>query len=138
MGSPAGDDRPDYAAWAAAAGLSGGPADDPDKDGYPSMVEYLLQSDAAVPGSVPALSASIGPLPAPSRLTLQFSRRDVPASVRYQVQFSSDLNGWGIPATMTGAVVEPDGSVTETWLSDAPPPGRQAVFGRVVVLPVAP
>ena len=132
-GSPGGDDRPDYATWAAAVGLSGGPLDDPDKDGYASVVEYLLMSDASLPGSLPALTTTIAPMPGPSRLTLQLNRRDVPGSTRYQVQFSSDLSGWNIGATMTGAVIEPDGSIQETWLSDTPPPGRQAVFGRVLV-----
>ena len=136
-GTPGGDDRPGFTEWAAAQGLAGTALDDPDHDGMASILEFALASDPAMASSVPALQSFLAPDPRLGinglNLTLVFTRRDVPPTVRCQVQFSQDLVTWDLPAIPVSAMVLPDGAVSETWRSALPQPARGTVFGRIVI-----
>ena len=94
-----------FESWAALAGLDGtpgkeaGPADDPDQDGVPNLLEYILGGDP--------LTASAGILPVPARdatkLTLTFTRNDNSEGDTVQsIEFGNDLSGW-TPALIPSA-----------------------------------
>jgi len=86
---------PGFVTWAAAKGLTdgnNGPADDPDHDGIPNLVEFYLDGDP--------LAADASILPATSLdatyLTLVFKRRDDAETdlVSQAIEYGSDLSGW--------------------------------------------
>jgi hypothetical protein len=134
-GTPGADDRTTFAAWAAVNGLPGGPADDPDGDGSPSILEFLLGSDPAAPSSRPAVEAAIQPATADTSafLTLTFSRRDISGLSRCVAQFSQDLTSWTLPSTFVSAQAQPDGTVQEMWRCPVPQTSPATLFGRIQI-----
>jgi hypothetical protein len=89
-------------------------AADPDKDGVPNLVEYVMgrnpKSSTAAETSQPVLNLTVQqpPLPAVADLTL---RNAYDPSVKLDVEFSHNLQTWSILASRTG---------TGSWSGSAP------------------
>jgi hypothetical protein len=92
-----------YAAWQAAKFVQpadGGMALDPDHDGLPNLVEYLLGSD---PTAFTTLPAAIDPNNGSPRMVLNYSLRLDADDATLSAEQSTDLETW-IPAVNDGAL----------------------------------
>jgi autotransporter-associated beta strand protein len=83
-----------YAAWETANQIPGsGPDADPDQDGIPNGIEFVIGGDPSGPGS-----ASNALLPTattgPTHLTFVFRRSDDSAALDPAVEYGSNLTGW--------------------------------------------
>ncbi|BCU78054.1 autotransporter-associated beta strand repeat-containing protein [Luteolibacter sp. LG18] len=107
-----------YDGWAAGKGLTAtnnGPTQDPDHDGVPNLMEYVLGGDPLVS------LASILPVQSDDgfNIVLTFSRSDASESeVALNVQWSTDLSTWTdipVPATTSAdAFIQENGSSDDT------------------------
>ncbi len=100
-----------YAAWAAnaargfTAGVNDGPLMDPDHDGIPNILEFVLSTApmTASPAGLPTLKQTAG------QWAFEYDRNDesLPPATNQVVQYGSNLTGWTevtVPATSSGAV----------------------------------
>ena len=127
-GSPGGDDRANYAAWAAANGAGILTADD-DGDGLTNLLQYALNGLPGASSQTPLpVSASPGGV-----LTLTFTRLYDPSDISYVVEFTDNLAATPFAAngTLVSSVNNGNGTLTQTW--QAPAAGPQ-FFGRVRVV----
>ena len=82
-----------------ASGFSGEPTADNDRDGYPSLIEYILGTSDDHPGdtanriSTAVRSVEVGEL-TQNYLTMSFRRITQPGNVRLVPQFSVNLEHW--------------------------------------------
>src|SRR5690606_13988995 len=100
--------RGPYLLWADARGLSGAaqaPDADPDGDGVPNAIEYVLggEPNPAHPGSpssalLPTLSLTA------THVHFVFRRTDASAFLKPFVRYGSDLTGWTTAVHGTGGV----------------------------------
>ena len=94
-----------YAAWAAAAGLTGAQAlatADPDGDGFCNLLEYALGGNPLLPSGAIAPSAE----PSLSAVALTY-RHNKSANVTFAYQTSTDLAAW-TPVALTPSIVNAD------------------------------
>ena len=101
-------------------GYTGGPSDDPDRDGLPNLLEVALGSDPDDANSTALLTTSLDPQ---GRLRLSFLRAS--STLTYTVQASGDLTTWTDLATNPGQVGQ------TTTVTDSPPPGATRRFLRL-------
>jgi len=128
-----------YADWAASpaqgltAGVNDGLMDDPDHDGIPNLLEFVL-------GGNPML-ASRAILPALTHVSgvwaFEYDRSDLslPPATTQVVEYGSDLTGWTaitIPATSGGSVTITPGSPSDHVKVAIPSPGPRT-FARLKV-----
>ncbi len=126
-GTPGGDDRPNFSAWASSNNI-GALTNDEDGDGISNLLEYGLAGNPA--------TSSRSPLPlnglASDYLTLTFRRLQDPADITYTVEFATSLaSPFAADGTLLSSVNNGDGTLTQVWR--APAPGAQ-YFGRVKVV----
>ncbi|MBN8458355.1 MAG: autotransporter-associated beta strand repeat-containing protein [Verrucomicrobia bacterium] len=110
-----------FASWASANGVTGGPNGDSDLDGIPNLVEYALNlNPAASDGSAGTFGGNV----------LSFTKRAEAATngdVTYSIQESDDL---GITDAWTTATPTTD---TATTISYTLPVGGTKKFARLVI-----
>ena len=130
---------PSYESWASdsaqglTAGVNNGPADDPDKDGIPNLIEFALGGAPMVSSqsNLPALTKSAG------GWVFEYDRGDLslsPATTQV-VEYGSNLIGWTpvtIPTTSGGNVTITPGSPSD-HVSVAIPVGGTQTFVRLKV-----
>ncbi len=134
-GTPGGDDRTTFNAWATMHGVPAEPLADPDRDGLPNLAEYVLIGDPL------AGSEAVQPTPVVARLsvggvdddylTLIVRRMDLPSDIGATVEFSTDLVNWSLPGVLISTSANADGTVTETWRAPQPQSGSVQLFGRL-------
>jgi len=109
-----------YAAWAAnaaqglSAGGNDGPMNDPDHDGIPNLLEFVLGGKPmlASPGMLPVLTHTGGVW----AFEYDRSALSIPPATIQVVEYGSDLAGWTdvtIPATSSGNVTVTAGSSSD-------------------------
>ncbi len=134
-----------YAFWASGFEelTDADPAADPDGDGLPNLLEFVLLSDPTVPN---AGNLAQGALDSAGDFVFTFVRSAESVSATSQsFQYSEDLVSWTtlpIPASSTGNIqIETDvpaaGSETVTVRIPATDPARERLFGRLQVLEAA-
>jgi len=108
-----------YASWASdpvrrlTVGVNDGPLDDPDHDGIPNLLEFVLGGDPLVPSQavLPVLAKSAG------SWTFEYDRSSLSLSSTSQVvEYGSNLTGWDslpIPATTFVGVTITPGTVSD-------------------------
>jgi hypothetical protein len=126
-----------YEAWTAIhAGLSDSTAlGDPDKDGIPNVLEYVLNGNPGVAAAVaqPVLSQN------QSQHVFSFSRAAASAADTTQVfQYSTDLDQWtelslSQPTDAKVAIGVVDGAGMQTVTVTIPKQGDMSMFGRLNV-----
>jgi hypothetical protein len=133
-GTPGGDDRQTFAAWLTAHSQSGA-ATDTDGDGLSNLAEYAIGSDPSV-NSVPV--SPTGQFQTftvnnatSNYATLTLRRSNAADNLTQNVEFSTDLATWPIPAVQVAAIDNGDGTRTEVWRSTTPADSSQRMFGRV-------
>ncbi|MEO8350861.1 MAG: lamin tail domain-containing protein [Chthoniobacteraceae bacterium] len=135
-GSPGGDDRPTYDAWAGMHGVSD-PLEDDDRDGISAVAEYRLAGDPEVTSTAPLPTAGVQTVivdDTPGKyFTLTFRAFTAAEDVTHAVEFSTDLAAWTLPGVLISSVDQGDGTVIETWRSPNPINGT-ALFGHVRVV----
>jgi len=128
-----------YAIWAAnpaqglSAGVNDGLIDDPDRDGIPNLLEFVLGGNPMVASRtiLPALT-HIG-----TAWSFEYDRSDLslPPATTQVVEYGSDLTGWTaitIPATSGGSVTITPGSPSDHVKVAIPSPGPRT-FARLKV-----
>ncbi len=126
-----------YASWAAnaaqglSAGVNDGPMDDPDHDGIPNLLEFVLG------GNPMAASRTILPVLTHNGGVWAFeydrSAASIPPGTIQVVEYGSDLAGWTgvtIPATTSGSVTVTPGSSSDHIQVAIPSPGAR-IFVRL-------
>lgn len=125
-GNPGTDDRTTYANWAAAYPGTGSQSVDTDLDGLLNLMEFAL-------GSNP-LQSSTAALPQPGQsdgyATITFTYPPWTAGATRLVEFSTDLLTWQESGHPVSRVVNPDGTLTDTWRASATGP---RTFARLKV-----
>ena len=128
-----------YALWAAAAaqglspGTNDGPMDDPDHDGIPNLLEFVLGGAPMVASRtiLPVLTNTGG------AWALEYERSALsrpPATIQ-QVEYGNDLIGWTaltIPATSADPVTITPGTQSDHVRVTLPTPGT-SIFARLKV-----
>ena len=128
-----------YDDWAAnpaqglTAGLNAGALDDPDHDGLPNLVEFVLGSAPMVSlqTHLPTLKSAAGQ----ALFEYERSRASLPPATTQIVQYSSDMTTWhdiSVPANSFGAVVVTPGSSFDHVAVTIPASGPQT-FVRLKV-----
>lgn len=82
-----------------------GPADDPDGDGLPNLLEYALGSLPGEPSSKALPGAGTTRVAGQSRLTIAFTPAQT-AGLRYIIEASSDLSDWSEQSDITTLLEE--------------------------------
>jgi hypothetical protein len=128
-------DRNDYAVWLADQALppNSSPTDDPDHDGFPNLLEYVLAGNPLAASSPQAPMLTVDP----EQFIFQFSRRKDSATVSQQVlEISEDLEHWSpifitppIAPNVAFGEVQPDG--TQNVTVTVPRDGRSRLIGRL-------
>ena len=97
-----------FSTWADAlpAGQRG-PADDPDFDGIPNLMEYALDLDPA------ANSAGQMPPPSNNGTHITYTYRRVRSDIIYSVEASDNISAWST-ASVNQGTPGPDGTTTAT------------------------
>jgi uncharacterized delta-60 repeat protein len=135
--------EPSFAAWAAGFGLAGtAAADDPDRDGLPSAVEYVLGGNPASP----AASGSGRPTGAleNGNMTFSFQRADSAETpdVVLTVESGTDLTAWpdvftigpDTAASSSGVTITENGLAADTIAVAIPIGTDRARFARIKVM----
>lgn len=132
-----------FQGWASLQGLDGttgkesGANDDPDKDGVPNQLEFVLGGDPLVASRsvLPTSSVSGG------YITLHFNRNDLSETgVNLNVQYSSDLTTWtsNLVGTSSGTesgvivTVEENGDSPDLITVSVPAGSNKKLFSRLV------
>ncbi|MGC4017596.1 MAG: sialate O-acetylesterase [Luteolibacter sp.] len=98
-----------YAAWAAARGVTGGPGNDDDHDGLTNFQEFAFGSHPENASQTAAPTTAVQAIGGVSYLTLTH-RRDLNAlGVTYRASISTDLQTWQDTAVFVDSVRQPDG-----------------------------
>ena len=129
-----------YYAWAAAPaqglapGINDGPMADPDHDGIPNLLEYVLNGAPMTPSRaiLPVSSKNAG------NLVFEYDRSVAsrPPDTTQIVEYGSDLTGWTqvtIPLSSSGPVVITPGTTTDHVKVTVPVAGTKA-FARLRVI----
>ncbi len=132
---------PSFTSWAAGYGLSDpSPNGDPDKDGLPNALEYVLGGNPAQPNSGIAPTASlIG-----NNLVFTFQRADASetADITLRVEASTDLVNWNeiylvgaaTASSSPGVVIQENGTSPDTISVSIPQGSAAARFVRLRVI----
>lgn len=133
-GSPGGDDRVTFAQWATLHGVAD-PNGDNDGDRIINRLEYALGGDPNVNDHeiLPAgRMQELQILSVPAQyLTLSFKRQVGAEDISYQVEVSPDLINWSATAVWVSALVNGDGTLTETWRAAEPSNVSTPLFMRL-------
>ncbi len=123
-----------FVGWISNSGASDTAATaDPDRDGIPNLVEYVLNGGDAVvadPTILPRPGATA------SHFTFTFLRRTLASDVAQIFQYGSSLSAWtDLPLVHGGYVtVSPAGPGVEQVVITLPKDGRTGLFGRLQVI----
>ncbi len=136
-GSPGGDDRITFAAWAAGYPGAGAASADPDFDGLTNVAEYAmgsnpLSNDLGAQPAVAVQPIAVGGIVA-DYLTIAIRRQVGIEDANLRAQFSSDLTTWNENGVLVASILHADGTRTETLRSAAPVDGAGRQFARVRV-----
>ena len=132
-GTPGGDDRTRFDAWARLHGVLDAAADD-EGDGISALLEYALRGNPAgtdrgiLPKGILA-SVTVNGVSG-QYLTLTFRRLLGAEDLAYVPEFSQNLTNWSANGVLLNSVDQNDGSVIETWRAAAPA-GAAPTFGRL-------
>ena len=109
-----------YSTWAASpaqgltAGVNDGPLDDPDRDGIPNLLEFILNGVPTVPSPsiLPKLTFTGG------NWLFEYDRSNLsqPPAITQVVEYGTELTGWTpviIPATSAGPVTITPGNPSD-------------------------
>jgi len=132
-GNPGDTDGYTFAVWAAQNPGSTNPAGDEDNDSFDNRLEYALMGDPAASSTLRSPTAEFTEVSGLDYATLTFTRRTEAEDATFNVQFSTELMTWGIPATLVSSTVNGDGTTTQTWRSVNPVSSQTRLFGRVQV-----
>ncbi len=109
---------PNFATWAAAAGLSGADAAataDPDGDGQKNLAEYAFGTQPLGPQSLQRVQVSAVPVPGQAaQMRVQFPRYSDRADLTYTVERSASLTSWTPLASATGGQPFTGAGLTES------------------------
>lgn len=134
-GVPGGLEDVTYQDWTIAHAVTGGSSGDDDGDGLNNTLEYALNTDphGFTPNPAGVIqSHEVSGLPG-DYLTTTFTMLPEATDILYQVEHSTNLSGWDQSPVLVGEVLNPDGSVTQTWRTAEPVSGKG--FLRVNVRP---
>lgn len=136
-GSPGADDVMTFDAWNDDfPGVTNLTADN-DGDGLANLMEYALATNPLTASTGPASSTgSYTVLGVPGTyLVLTFTRRANGSDLIIEAQFNTALPGtWAANGVLENSVINPDGTVTETWRSLSSLAQQPKQFGRVRVV----
>ena len=110
------------------------PDADPDGDGSPAALEYLLATDPQDPASHATPTASCLQVNSNTYLALTFRRRIVPGGLSHAVQASGDLADWSEATVLaTAPINHGDGTETVTYRDLIPISSAPTRFLRLQV-----
>lgn len=106
---------------------------DSDKDGLSNFLEFALGGNPIVASAAERPYGGIVEVGGGDYLTITFSRPAGTIDVTYEVEFSSDLNGWNVNGVMVNSGPGMAGKVIEVWRSATSITNTETAFGRVRV-----
>lgn len=113
-----------------------GPLADPDADGVPNLLEFVLGGDPLEPdtGVLPEVgTVSDDANGAEERfLAITFTRRNELGGIAVEVQTADEVGAWSAGGVSVGSTENDDGTVTELWRDDVPVTGSTQRFIRIV------
>ena len=135
-GSPGSDDGYTFATWATLHPGASDPNANGDSDELNNRLEYAFAQDPSSPSPLP-VSGSVSELTVagvPGRyLTITFTRRTDVLDLTYSPEFSGNLAAWTPATLLVSSIMNPDGTVTETWRAGTPVDAAGRLFVRVKV-----